>query len=140
MREFIKAKPVKDRGILEEFAVDQQRCACCWIGVNPFLSRKLEVHHMIKQGRSDERCNLLRLCNECHRLAEFERVRVDGKILPTLTLGRCLWLKLESDSEHFNLPRLAELYHKNLPEVEMLPDALLRRRDRYRATYQGGAW
>ena len=132
MSGFNKSYPVKDKAALEQFAVDQQRCACCWIGVNPFLSRKLEIHHLIKQGRSDERCNLLRLCNECHRLAEMESIRENGDLLPKLTLGMCLWLKLESDYGHHDLRRLTELYHKRLPECELLPDEHMDRRNKNR--------
>lgn len=137
MSEFIKAHPIKDRAILAQFAVEQQRCACCWIGVNPFLSRKLEIHHIIRQGRSDERCNLLRLCNECHRLAEGENIRQDGELLPKLSLGMCLWMKLESDYGNHNLRRLAELYHKRLPEPELLPDVHMDRRNRHRRYTDG---
>lgn len=125
---FEKAVPVKSRATLERFAAEQDRCACCWIGRNPTLDRRLEIHHLVKLGRSDERCNLLMLCNECHRLAEGERIRVAGELLPTLTLGMCLWLKLESDPEHFDLARLTKLRHWNMPPLEMLPDRLLGRR------------
>jgi hypothetical protein len=129
---FERSFPIKDRAVLGEFALTFQYCAACWIGPNPFLSRKLEIHHVVRQGRSDERCNLLRLCNECHRLAEGETIRVDGRPLPKLTLARCLFLKRESDPEYYVRWRLQQLYHKRLPQIQKLPLTLLRRRHGHR--------
>ena len=103
---------------------EQARCACCWRPAD--YQGHLQVHHIIKSGRSDERCNFLALCftfdqwsPRCHDLAEGLKIRRrDGSVWETLSLANCLWLKWESNPDEFDLKRLTELAHKNLPEPE----------------------
>jgi hypothetical protein len=73
----------------------------------------------------------LLLCNRCHRLAELERIRVDGVLLPFLTMGHCLTLKSESDEWQPEL--LAEIRRpRRLPDLEPLPKFLLAERERWK--------
>lgn len=133
-----KAHPVKDVASREAWAAEHEVCACCdW---TPWQRKRLsfddckfalQVHHIIKQGRSDDECNLLRLCNRCHDLAEYMHIRQEsGVLFPKLTLGMCLWLKKESDPEHWNPERLEQLYHKRLPDLEPVPEVFIRERER----------
>jgi len=114
------------------FADEQDKCAAChrvrWrtYGAEWF---QLQTHHIVKQGRIHERCNLLRLCNRCHRLAELARIRRDdGTCWPTLKLAHCLTLKIESDLAYVDFERLEEIYHKCLPEALPVPEAFIAER------------
>lgn len=126
IRHWEKANPVKDKAELESFAGVFTRCACCGTTGKSWSSR-LTIHHLVKLGRSHERCNLLRLCwNPCHMLAEGERIRrADGLLYPKLTLGICLWLKRESDPEFWDPARLTQLRHSALPDLEPVPEVFL---------------
>lgn len=125
----MKSRPIKSPELLREFALEHWRCACCWRKSGYTIATRLETHHLVKPGRSDERCNLLRLCNRCHRLAEGERIRgADGELLPTLRLEHCLWLKRESDRRHWRPSRLAVLRRRALPQrVEPAAELLAER-------------
>lgn len=130
-----KSNAVKTKAALHAWVQEHESCAACWW--NPNLHRtdeyrtRVDVHHLIKQDRSHEPCNLLRLCNKCHDLAEGHTIRENGIALPKLTLGMCLWLKVECDSENWNPGRLLELWHRaSLPELEPVPEVFLRERQR----------
>lgn len=97
----------------------------------------LTTHHIVKQGRSHDATNLIRLCMEpCHSLAEmldvrgpahFELVqgkwqRVLGELLPKLGIGICLTLKQMHDPEEVDLARLQELRGSRLPDPEPVPE------------------
>jgi len=125
-----KSHPVRDTPRRIQWAAEHDACAACWAYIGMF-GVLLETHHIVKCGRSDEPCNLLRLCRRCHKLAERERIRGDdGKLLPHLTLGVCLTLKRESDIEHWSPARLTELRHSELPIMEPVPEFFLRERQR----------
>jgi 5-methylcytosine-specific restriction endonuclease McrA len=83
------------------FAEEQTRCANCG------STRWLQTHHLLngRFGRIDDRRNLLRLCEKCHRLAEGERVRDEytKSLHPKLTLANCLALKQASDPKYFDM-------------------------------------
>jgi hypothetical protein len=116
--------------------MEHDRCAACGIpGLNALSDRwppGLQTHHIIKPGRSDEPCNLLRLCERCHRLAEGERVpRGRALYWPTLPLAVCLALKLAADPEEWNPERLAVLAHRTLPELAPIPAAFLEERQHW---------
>lgn len=122
---------------LAQFAAAQTRCACCHLPRRQAVYRRngldLQIHHLVKRGRSDERCNLLRLCERCHRLAELEQVREAGQLLPKLWFGVCLTLKQESDSAYWKPERLLELYpRQTLPELAPVPEVFLQERERWR--------
>lgn len=121
---------------LGRFAAEQTRCACCHIPRRQAIYLRsgldLQIHHLIKRGRSDERCNLLRLCERCHRLAELEQIREQGSLLPKLWLGICLTLKRQSDPAHWKPKRLLELYPRQvLPDLEAVPPVFLAERERW---------
>jgi len=121
------------RDVREMFADQQDKCAACWR--TTYRTRRgeylqnLETHHMIKQGRLHERCNLLRLCNRCHDLTELARIkRDDGTYWPYLKLAHCLTLKIESDLAYVDFERLEEIYRKRLPEALPVPEAFIAER------------
>lgn len=86
-----------------QFVADHQFCWCCGVGDREWYGqaldgidydRKLENHH-IRRGvsRVDDRRNLSRLCTLCHALTGNAAIRLEGKLLPVLTLNHVLWLK-----------------------------------------------
>lgn len=83
--------------------------------------RNLTTHHIVKQGRSHDAANLVRLCIECHNLAEGLTVRDSrGEVRPKLTLGKCLALKSMYDPDEYDPVRLQELRGSRLPDPEPL--------------------
>ena len=116
-----KVKANKDEDAYKEWGAVRTRCAACnrtarqaWPG--------LTTHHIVKAGRSHDPCNLLRLCQRCHDLAEVLDVRgEDGELLPKLTLTICLTLKMRADPQEYDAARLEELYRKPLPDPEPIP-------------------
>jgi hypothetical protein len=116
---------VKDPVFYKAWAWAHTYCYCCGIRQNrggPF--RDLTTHHIVKPGRSDESCNLLRLCLRCHNLAEMQTIVWNGHTLPTLPLGVCLTLKMARDPVDWNPTRLAQLYLQSLPDMLPVPDVL----------------
>lgn len=126
-RIYQKCKPVKDPKFYKKWAEDHPRCQCCGIGETAARRRDggvpISTHHIVKFKRSDEACNLLRLCNRCHQLAEGIR-QVEGDLLPKLTLGVCLTIKMMRDAEAYDPERLAQLRGCALPDPEPIPDFL----------------
>ena len=55
-------------------------------------------------------------------------LRVDGEVLPRLTLGMCLWLKGDADFDEWDAERLRALRGQALPELETPPEFILRER------------
>lgn len=97
-------------------------CQCCGYSGSAF-GRTLTSHHIIKPGRSHEACNLLRLCQRCHSLAELLQVRgKDKEVMPKLTIGVCLAIKLTREPEAFDAARLEVLLGQKLPEVGVIPE------------------
>ena len=82
----------------------------------------LTVHHCVKWRRADEATNLLMLCMQCHDLAEGRNIRVDGVLLPKLTLGVCLAIKKFREPDEYDEARLTELFGRRLPDLEPLPE------------------
>ena len=139
-----ESHPVKDRETLRLWAQRHDFCQVCWIGQRDTRWARLtglQTHHIIKPGRSDEPCNLLRVCGQCHRIIEGERVP-DGKggHWPRLALAHVLYSKREHDPQEYDPDRLTVLWrHRKredgfdpLPEPEPLPEALLAERRRWR--------
>lgn len=122
--------PVDDPAMYKQWAVDHPYCMACGVSAReaPFAPNcggiGLSTHHIIKPGRSDEKCNLLRLCKRDHDLAEGMRIRVRGELLPVLTIGVCLTLKKVRDPGDWNPERLTELFRQTLPEMEAIPDVI----------------
>lgn len=121
---FVKANPVRDPEARQAWAYRHPYCTACGIdAVAAYRERwpGLECHHIVKPGREDSACNLLRLCHRCHSLAEGLSIRVDGVLLPKLPLAVCLTIKLVRNPDEFDAVRLAQLYHRALPEMEPIP-------------------
>lgn len=126
-----KVKAVKSRLTLADFARSHPFCQAC--GAEP---EALHIHHIIggRGGRSDENCNLLRLCGlTCHWLAEGLDVQCPAADalftgvfkmtrLPKLPLGVQLSLKLRAvELDNAALARLTQLHGKRLPDLEAIP-------------------
>lgn len=110
----MSTKPVKCRQTLAEYAERFPYCQACGI---PGERRQLHIHHLVKRGRSDERCNLLRLCWVCHNRAEAQGQR----IAEWITLGTALAIKLYRDPGGWDAGRLTELFLKTLPDLLPIP-------------------
>jgi hypothetical protein len=99
-------------------------CWCCgWpIEDDQLWHVKLDIAHIIGGNgrRVEDRRAIVLLCQyPCHQLAHGATVRVNGLVLPKLTLGNLLWLKRERDKEHYDPDWLASLWHgKTLPDPE----------------------
>lgn len=123
---------------IRDWASTKTHCAACWIDHveaerSGFIG--LSSHHIIKRSRirCDRPWNLLRLCERCHRLAEGERIRVNGLLLPALTEGHCLWLKLTDDPGEWRPKLLAKLKAPvRLDGLLPVPMVLLRERQQRR--------
>ncbi len=117
----------RDSKARNAWGLSKLNCQACGFPFNPpAWGRWREVHHIIGNvGRSDEPTNWLALCARCHKLAEGQQVRVDGELLPVLTLGMCLTIKAHADSEEWDGNRLATLYGSNLPRFDDLPEFFL---------------
>lgn len=110
-----KNKPNKSEFDYAKWNRANTECVHCWTTDN------LTTHHIIggRGGRSNEPCNLLRLCSSCHDLAEKRSVRgLDGKLLPVLTESNCLWLKKTFNPNEYDPERLQELKGCRLDDPE----------------------
>lgn len=121
---FERANAVDDSREYAMWALRHRYCMAC--GVPYYKAGKerwpgLTTHHIIKSHRSDEPCNLLRLCGYCHELAENRDVIHEGVLLPHLGLAICLTLKRLTDPDAWNPERLAALYHRPLPHPQEIP-------------------
>lgn len=102
-REYVNANPVRDDGFRREWARNRPYCYFC--GTNYHV----ETHHILGGfKRSDEACNLVRLCAQCHR-------RVHNVEAPKITLADVLEAKARHDPHQVDLRRLRELNGKELP-------------------------
>ena len=135
---------VRDRAMLRQWTKRHDCCQVCGIGWGDARwagLAGLQTHHIIKPGRSDEPCNLLRVCGRCHRIIEGERVPDDhGGHWPRLTLAHVLYSKRERDPQEYDPDRLVLLWRHRarmngfdpLPEPEPLPEAFLAERPHWR--------
>jgi len=105
----------------KDWSASHYFCFACGVPCGRAAWPGLSTHHLIKQGRSHEACNFLRLCHQCHRLAEGDQIRQNGLLLPKLPLSVCLTVKRFRDPDVWWPERLAQLYLKPLPELEPLP-------------------
>jgi hypothetical protein len=112
----------QQREMYRPFKRDFPYCMACgiqngWRGRFSY-PRWLENAHIIGgAGRRADRRGIVRLCKMCHDLSHGERIRHNGELLPRLTLGNILWLKLARDRAHFDPDYLGSLYHYRLPEI-----------------------
>ena len=131
---YVKSRPVKDQELLRQWADCHDCCQVC--GIDEHKARwvqitGLQTHHIIKAGRSDEPCNLLRVCERCHRIVEGESVPDEnGGHWPQLTLAHVLHCKQEHDPQEYDPDRLTVLWRNRerslafdpLPPPEPLPE------------------
>ena len=119
---FDRSHPIRNSQIRREWARRQlPYCMACGRTSGKWSGEWLVMttHHIIKPGRADEPCNLIRLCwFPCHELAEGKLVRREGRLFPPLTLAHVLWLKKRANHSEWDPERLRELLHENLPEPE----------------------
>jgi len=153
MSEFVRAtvrrKPCKSLAFYAAWNRAHGHCAACGRDGGAF---GLSTHHIVKQGRAHEATNLLRLCvHPCHDLAEgldvrgpaIEgiippgiRVRSPGPLLPKITIGIALSMKLRCDPSEVDMARLQELRGSRLPGAEPIPEFFERL---YRANRAGAS-
>ena len=137
---YLQSRPVRDPEAVRQWAQGHDCCQVC--GIDGHKARwvyitGLQTHHIIKAGRSDEPCNLLRVCERCHRIIEGESVpEEDGGHWPPLTLAHVLYCKREYDPHEYDADRLTLLWRNRrrspafdpLPRPEPLPAAYLEER------------
>ncbi len=136
----VKSRPVRDPEAVREWSDRHDSCQVC--GIDDHTARwaqitGLQTHHIIKAGRSDEPCNLLRVCERCHRIIEGESVPDErGGHWPHLTLAHVLYCKQEHDPRQYDPDRLTMLWRNRkraidfdpLPPPEPLPEAFIAER------------
>jgi hypothetical protein len=122
-RSFQKAGVVRDPEAYSLWNRYHTYCQVCGIPSRIALAqaRPLSTHHLIKKARSDEPCNLLRLCLRCHNLAELLQI----EDYPLLTLAILLTVKSVREPDGHAPSRLSELLHKNLPDPMPIPSVFV---------------
>lgn len=129
-----KVGAVKDAKMYAEWNREHDRCMTCgrdeveaarecWPG--------LTTHHIEKFKRSDERCNLIRLCTRCHNIAEGHLILEQGTRLPPLTMGVILWVKRRLEPADHCPERLTVLRGRPLPEEKPIPEFYLMEMERF---------
>lgn len=115
---FIKSHPVQDVDArIAWAAAERSRRRCYVCGISDQVSHwmapvpGIQTHHLVGgAARSDEPCNMVRLCHRCHRIVHGDRIPKDGGgHLPEITPQNLLWVKREHDPEEFDLDRLTVL-------------------------------
>lgn len=115
-------RPVRDVRFRKRWAGLHPWCMCCGVPAEKAAWPGVQTHHLVRPGRSDESCNLLPLCDLCHRLTHGAAVRLhNGNLLPGLTLGMQFNVKKLRDPADWNPARLEELWARFLPDLEALP-------------------
>lgn len=129
-RLFQKAYPVKNADLYQQYRERYTYCQICGIPDQEAQFYRwpgLSTHHIIKAGRSDELTNLLRLCqfchDSCHNIINKDIQR--NFAWPRFTLGIQLAIKQLRNPEMFCPERLSQLYHKNLPDLEIIPEMVV---------------
>lgn len=129
----------EERKTLDRFAKKHRFCWAC--GINPKKQRdllhdeprKLEIHHIAKHLRLHEVWNLSRLCQLCHRVAEGERVKYEGVVIPALKAEHVFWLKQHFDRKNFDLQRIRDQWRVGLPNDPIpIPGWFQRQHTRFR--------
>lgn len=106
-------KPIKSPATLDVFAREFTFCWCCGADARQAGWRGLQIHHIAKFGRSDERCNLSRFCATCHDVIEGHKISMAaGVYFPPIDLANVLWLKGRFDYRHYDRSRIATLRHR----------------------------
>ncbi len=112
--DLIFKRTIRDPKARKKWASTRTNCYLCGVSWdNTFCG--LDTHHIFQGAmRSDEPCNLLRLCaTKCHVRAHF----ASGEF--RLTKGQMLWLKKHHDPDEYDEKRLLALSCRaTLPELE----------------------
>ncbi len=143
---FVQSHVVKDEAARLAWIMDGDhgnRCGVCHVPLERSGWRGLTVHHIIHgaNGRDDEPCNFLLVCGRCHDMIHDGQYRDEetGELLPPITLGMVLWVKSHTESWDDQVEqRLTQLYHKRLPDWEILADYYLAERVRWRGLARAG--
>jgi hypothetical protein len=125
----IISRPVRDEEFRKAWSARHDFCQACGLHVSAMPFPGISTHHLVKAGRSDEGTNLLRLCGQCHSLAELLTVKVGGTTLPTLGWKICCTLKMLREPEEFDCHRLATLARRltlDLPPIPLAIETLYR--------------
>lgn len=130
---FQKANVVTDPDARERWKVSGDHgnhCQVCHVPPQYAGMLAMAVHHIIRgtNGRSDEPCNFLLVCGRCHSMIHDGQYRDErtGELLPAITLGMVLWIK--SHTDEWAESRLRALYHRRLPDWQILADYYLAER------------
>lgn len=131
----LQPPPSKDKTVYQAFAAEFPFCFGC--GRSDAQSRRdfgggLEIHHFIRQHRAAERCVLAMTCWRDHKLAHGAIIRVNGLVLPTLSIGVYMTLKEARDYDGTDWDRCRQLRGSNLPDFERIPGFLEREFRRHR--------
>ena len=80
---------------------------------------RLEIAHIVGgSGRVADRRAINRLCAGCHMLNHGHSVRLNGALLPVLTLEHMLWLKERNDPENYDLEFIKSLRIKSHEPIQ----------------------
>jgi len=133
---FRKANPITDQEVRERWRSEGDHGDRCQVCHRPWARagwRGMWVHHIIHgaNGRSDESCNFLFVCGRCHDMIHDGCYRDEQtkELQPHITLGMVLWIK--SHTSEWDADRLAALYHRRLPDLEILAPYYLEERTRW---------
>jgi len=123
-----KAGMKKNRAVLRDWAEEHDRCHVCGITYDQTFDPQyelwpqgLQVHHIIHgtAGRSDEPCNLLRVCKRCHDRIHEGRQRIGrGPWRCSLSLANVLWYKRKATPKEYSPKRLSQLWHRAVPRPQ----------------------
>lgn len=114
----MKVNPVKDPEFRRQWSIEHDHCQVCWVSPRDLPFCWLETHHLARPGRSDEACNLLRLCKCCHD----RRHVVYGE--EELTDGVLLEVKRLAEPDDWDPARLAKLWFSARAKPEAITEML----------------
>jgi hypothetical protein len=124
---YVKANAIDDERARKAWMKQRTHCAACGISKHDAPRRDaglpLSCHHVIRGLRSDEPTNWLCCCARCHGLIHDDQVRIDGVLVPKLTLGVILTVKSVRHPNEYDAVRLAALFGRAcLPDLLPIPD------------------
>lgn len=104
---------VTDDALISSMHQENDHCWRCGVKtICEHIHRDPDIHHVIKQRKSDERTNLLYLCAVCHR---------DCHLSSKFTMGEQLWLLWSRAHEHLDWMRLCVLQRHYLMDEPTEP-------------------
>lgn len=112
----MKVNPIRDTDFRRQWSAEHNHCQVCWAEPLALQFGHLETHHLMT-GRSDEACNLLRVCVLCHLSIHAGRVEFP------LSRWEAIEVKRLAEPDEFDAARLAALQWG----VNATPEAILDR-------------